>query len=108
MTRIKHWDPQENVIQPLPPKHRTQPGRPSKKKRRKEAGEGEEEGKFVKRPKRQNNCRKCGGGGHNQKHCQNLTLPPQPAYKGGRPFSTDIWCSNQRKKKERKAQALKV
>ncbi|KAL2920993.1 Filamentous hemagglutinin [Bienertia sinuspersici] len=105
MPGIKHWEQHDDVVKPLPPKHRVQPGRPSKKKRKKDAAELEE-GKYVKRPRRQNTCKKCGTQGHTKKNCQNLTLPPQPTDKGGRPFSDDVWCTTQRKKKERRAQQL--
>ena len=74
--------------QPLPPSYKIMTGRPSKRKRRKEPGEGKK-GKgssWVKRPKRQNMCKRCGGLGHYQKSC---IRPPMAdgvvQNRGGRP-----------------------
>ncbi|XP_021740410.1 uncharacterized protein LOC110706767 [Chenopodium quinoa] len=53
---------------PLPLVHRNLPGRPSSKKRKKEAGEDKER-KNVKREKVKNKCSNCGGLGHYKNKC---------------------------------------
>ncbi|XP_021726825.1 uncharacterized protein LOC110693949 [Chenopodium quinoa] len=68
---------------PLPPAHRNLPGRPSHKKRKKEAGEDKER-KNVKREKVQNKCSNCGGLGH---YKNKYPSPPidKPKRQPGRP-----------------------
>ncbi|XP_074313734.1 uncharacterized protein LOC141648926 [Silene latifolia] len=71
MPCVNQWD-RVGLDEPLPPPHRKLSGRPSHKKRKKEAGEGTS--KSVKRPKRQRACGNCGVLGHNTKTCKNPTL----------------------------------
>ncbi|XP_021862990.1 uncharacterized protein [Spinacia oleracea] len=59
---------------PLPPPYRKMPGRPSKHKRKKGAGENEDK-QHVKRAKRQNKCSRCGGLGHYKPKCP-MPAPP--------------------------------
>ncbi|KAK9741799.1 hypothetical protein RND81_03G129200 [Saponaria officinalis] len=82
----------------IPPPFRELPGRPSDKKRRKEAGEVAEKNNFVKRVKKPNKCGKCGQLGHNRSTCKNAPLPVQPQNKGGRPTSNTPWATSVREK----------
>ncbi|XP_074293630.1 uncharacterized protein LOC141620731 [Silene latifolia] len=69
MPDITQWE-KVDLAEPLPPPIRKLPGRPSHKKRRKEAGEGTS-GQVPKKPRLQRTCRKCGQLGHNVKTCKN-------------------------------------
>ncbi|XP_074289057.1 uncharacterized protein LOC141614199 [Silene latifolia] len=69
MPDISQWE-RVDLAEPLPPPIRKLPGRPSHKKRRKEAGEGTS-GQLPKKPRLQRTCRKCGQVGHNVKTCKN-------------------------------------
>ncbi|XP_074296731.1 uncharacterized protein LOC141627294 [Silene latifolia] len=71
MPGVKQWD-RVGLDEPVPPPYRKLPGRPNKKKRRKEAGEGTSQ--VVKRPRRQRACGNCGVLGHNTKTCKNPTM----------------------------------
>ena len=83
----KMW-PTTTLAKPLPPPFRKMPGRPNKRKRKKEA----DEGKGGKKPTcavrefKQRRCGNCGNVGHNKKRCKNPPKPPtQKKSKGGRP-----------------------
>lgn len=101
MPGMSQWE-KSDMPKPLPPVHRKMRGRPSKKKRKKEAGE--DEGRFVKRQKKPNNCSNCGQPGHNILKCKNPTIVRDN--KGGRPASNDPWVKNQRQKKLAKTSLL--
>lgn len=88
MTGLKHWE-RTNLEQPLPPTIKKMFGRPSKKKRKKEAGE-EEEARFLKRSKKLNKCPNCQQPWHNKVKCKKPPVAKE-CKKGGRPFSTDPW-----------------
>ncbi|XP_021839581.2 uncharacterized protein [Spinacia oleracea] len=83
--------PKTPYVEPLPPPYRKMPGRPSKRKRVKEAGENKDK-QLVKRVKKMNKCSRCGGLGHYKSKCQNVPLPPsdKPKSKGGRPKSFKV------------------
>ncbi|XP_048494366.1 uncharacterized protein LOC104908537 [Beta vulgaris subsp. vulgaris] len=98
MPGMSQWE-KNDMPKPLPPVHRKMPGKPSKKKRKKEVGE--DEGRFVKKPKKPNNCSNCGQPGHNILKCKNPTTARDN--KGGRPSSNDPWVKNQRQNKLAKA-----
>lgn len=68
---------------PLPPAHRNLPGRPSQKKRKKEAGEDKER-KTVKRAKVKNKCSNYGGLGHYKNKCPSPPID-KPKRQPGRP-----------------------
>ncbi|KAK9664571.1 hypothetical protein RND81_14G052600 [Saponaria officinalis] len=76
------------------------PGRPSSKKRKKKAGEGEK--KNVKRQKKANKCVNCGELGHYMRTCKKTPVPDQPKKKGGRPVSTRPWAKETREKNEKR------
>ncbi|XP_056691631.1 uncharacterized protein [Spinacia oleracea] len=99
MPGVKHWE-KSSLVQPGAPIISKMPGRPKLKKRKKEAGEVEEE-MFVKRGKRQNKCSNCGQPGHNKVKCKKppVVKEPEPVQKGGRPASNDPYVVAQRKKK---------
>ncbi|XP_074296407.1 uncharacterized protein LOC141626588 [Silene latifolia] len=82
MPGISQWE-RVGLNEPLPPPYRKLPGRPSMKKRRKEAGEGGST-EHPKRQKHQRSCGKCGELGHNVKSCKN---PAKETFKQTRPTS---------------------
>lgn len=103
---FKHWEPC-TMPEPLPPLMKTMPGRPSLKRRRKEAGE-EEEGRQRKFKKLggQQRCSNCQQLGHKKVHCKNESAAPPPKpepKKGGRPPSNDPWVVKCRNEKEARA-----
>ncbi|XP_057538181.1 uncharacterized protein LOC130815712 [Amaranthus tricolor] len=81
----KMW-PTSTLAKPLPPPYRKMPGRPNKRKRKKEVGEGKGGKKAVKEFK-QRRCGNCGDLGHYKKGCKNPPKPPptKTQSKGGRP-----------------------
>ncbi|XP_074313802.1 uncharacterized protein LOC141648997 [Silene latifolia] len=74
MPGISQWE-RVDMVEPLPPPYRKLPGRPSLKKRRKEAGE---KGSTDQQQKQglQRRCGKCGEIGHNVKTCKNPARAP--------------------------------
>ncbi|KAH9623644.1 hypothetical protein KSS87_021988 [Heliosperma pusillum] len=93
MPGVKQWE-KSGLPEPLPPIIRKMRGRPSKKRRRKEAGE--EESNRVKRPKNKNKCGIFGGLGHSKRTCKNPPAPPKVNSKGGRPLSKSSWAKEGR------------
>ncbi|XP_074297667.1 uncharacterized protein LOC141628419 [Silene latifolia] len=89
---VRQWD-KSGLPEPLPPLIRKMPGRPSKKRRRKEVGE---ESSQVKRPKAKNKCGNCGGLGHSNRTCKNPPAPPKVSNKGGRPLGKSSWAKEGR------------
>ena len=82
----KMW-PTTTLAKPLPPPYRKMPGRPNKRKRKKEVGEGKGGKKAITEFK-QRRCGNCGEVGHYKKGCKNQPKPPPPTKtksKGGRP-----------------------
>ncbi|XP_057550574.1 uncharacterized protein LOC130828626 [Amaranthus tricolor] len=81
--------PTTTLAKPLPPPFRKMPGRPNKRKRKKEADEGEGGNKHVcvVREFKQRRCGNCGDLGHYKKGCKNppKTPPTKIKSKGGRP-----------------------
>ncbi|XP_074314875.1 uncharacterized protein LOC141651046 [Silene latifolia] len=74
MPGIDQWE-RVDMVEPLPPPYRKLPGRPSLKKRRKEAGE---KGSTDQQQKQglQRRCGKCGEIGHNVKTCKGTARAP--------------------------------
>ncbi|XP_057515640.1 uncharacterized protein LOC130797170 [Amaranthus tricolor] len=82
----KMW-PTTTLAKLLPPPYRKMPGRPNKRKRKKEVGEGKGGKKAITEFK-QRRCGNCGEVGHYKKGCKNQPKPPPPTKtksKGGRP-----------------------
>ncbi|XP_056683462.1 uncharacterized protein [Spinacia oleracea] len=84
MPSQNQWD-QTPYPGPLPPPYRKMPGRPSKHKRHKAAGEDEDK-QPVKRTKRQNKCSRCGGLGHYKPKCA-MPAPPGETVAASTPAS---------------------
>nr|QIA97946.1 hypothetical protein AP_R.00g000430-v1.0.a3 [Amaranthus palmeri] len=84
----KMW-PTTTFAKPLPPPFRKMPGRPDKRKRKKEADEGKGGNKAatVVREYKPRKCSNCGDLGHYKKKCKNPPKPPttKEKSKGGRP-----------------------
>ncbi|XP_057523892.1 uncharacterized protein LOC130803708 [Amaranthus tricolor] len=84
----KMW-PTTTLAKPLPPPYRKMPGRPNKRKRKKEVGEGKGGKKAACAIKefKQRRCGNCGEVGHYKKGCKNQPKPPptKTKSKGGRP-----------------------
>ncbi|XP_074265653.1 uncharacterized protein LOC141588094 [Silene latifolia] len=96
MPGSKQWE-KSGLPEPLPPHERKMLGRPSKKKRRKEAGEAQTE--KVKRQKRSNKCSNCGGLGHHKRTCKNPAAEARaPKNAGGRPLVNTEWAKERRDK----------
>ncbi|XP_074284004.1 uncharacterized protein LOC141608561 [Silene latifolia] len=97
MPGARHWKP-AGMPEPLSPALRTMSGRPKGKKRRKEAGEKEDQ--QLRRGKRPKTCSNCGGSGHYKRNCKNPPAPPKTAVRapGGRPQKRSEWAKNIREK----------
>ena len=84
----KMW-PTITLAKPLPPPIRKMPGKPNKRKRKKEADEGKGEKKpaCAVREFTQRRCGNCGNLGHYKKGYKNPPIPPttKKKSKGGRP-----------------------
>ncbi|GJW39230.1 pentatricopeptide repeat-containing protein [Tanacetum coccineum] len=84
------WPDCSDMSRVLPPKPRTMPGRP-KKKRIRAAHENKNPNKVSKAGVTMT-CTNCHQKGHNKKGCKNPTvvLPPKPPTKKGRPRKTPV------------------
>ncbi|GJX17295.1 hypothetical protein Tco_0218127 [Tanacetum coccineum] len=87
---ITFWPDCSDMSRVLPPKPRTMPGRP-KKKRIRAAHENKNPNKVSKAGVTMT-CTNCHKKGHNKKGCKNPTvvLPPKPPAKKGRPRKTPL------------------
>ena len=81
--------PTKTLARPLPPPFRKMPGRPNRRKRKKEADEekGGKKPTCAVREFKPRRCGNCGNLGHYKKGCKNTPKPPltKNKSKGGRP-----------------------
>ena len=99
MPGMNHWEKVSDT-QPLPPIIRNLPGRPSLKKRKKEAGETQE--RAMNQGKRVNRCSNCKQTGQNKKNCK-APAAAKEVRQGGRPATVnDPWVDTQKNKKKAK------